>query len=105
MGGRASFSCTCFDAILLLQYPNIFEGADSVGGQKSGEYPVKLKSIPLVASPVMAEFGGRVPESEACLCLLSCVTASKICFNPFPALQMFYDVSDRAFHVYLHDVI
>ena len=53
----------------------------------------------------MAEFGGRVPESEVCLCLLSCVTASKICFNPFPALQMFYDVSDGAFHVYLHDVI
>ena len=49
-GGRASCFCACLDAMLLLQsyeYPNLSEGADSVGGQLRGnkECPFNLSLI------------------------------------------------------------
>ena len=40
-------------AYVRAQYPNLSKGADRVGGQ------AEIKSAPSVASPNLAEFGGR----------------------------------------------
>ena len=48
------------------QYPNLSEGADSVGGQLRGD----RDRVPLsMAKPILAEFGGRCRKSMFGVCV------------------------------------
>ena len=70
-GGCLSCLCACFGARLLLQsyqYPNLSEGADSVGGQLHGD-----KECPFSGVTSSGRVCRKVPKSDArsvchCLC-------------------------------------
>ena len=62
LGGRASCFRACFDAVLLpqsYQYPNLSEGADSVGGELRGD-----KECPFSDVTNCGRFWRKVPESD-----------------------------------------
>ena len=62
MDGRASCFRVCLDAMLLpqsYQYPNLSEGADSVGGQLRGD-----KECPFSGVNNSGRVWGKVPASD-----------------------------------------
>ena len=62
MGSLWDCFSECFDTMLLPQsywYPNLSEGADSIGGHMHGD-----KEYPFSGITIKAEFGGRVCKAR-----------------------------------------